>query len=439
MRTPRGGCFHRVEDDGWFFDTELLLLAERNGLRIHEVPVDWVDDADSRVDVVRTACDDLRGTARMVRTFATGRGTLELGPVARPRLADDFGRRLVSFTAIGAAGTVVSLVLLRMVRRGRFRALPCPTRPHPDPSSHRPRTELIMASTTLIPPAAPVPTPPDGAAVAPGRSRLHRLWRGPEADPVWARPALFVLLAVTAVLYLWGLGASGWANSYYSAAVQAATKSWKAFFFGSTDSSNFITIDKTPASMWPMAISARIFGLSSWSILVPQALAGVGVVGVLHATVKRWFSPGAALLAGAVAALTPVAALMFRFNNPDALLVLLLTGSAYAMTRALEAGKTRWLVLAGVLVGFAFLTKELQAFLVLPGFGLVYLLAGPPRFGRRVRAARRPRGHDAGRGGMVGGDRPADPGLGPAVHRRIAEQQLLERLVRVQRLRPAHG
>ncbi len=209
-----------------------------------------------------------------------------------------------------------------------------------------------MSSTTLIPPTTePEPRPhgsPEWSAAPPRPSRVRRLWRGPEPDPAWARPALLALLAATAVLYLWGLGASGWANSYYSAAVQAATKSWKAFFYGSTDSSNFITIDKTPMSIWPMAISARIFGVSSWSILVPQALEGVAVVGVLYAAVKRWFSPGAALVAGAVAALTPVAALMFRFNNPDSLLVLLLVGAAYAMTRALEAGTTQWLVLAGV-------------------------------------------------------------------------------------------
>src|SRR3954451_10866454 len=248
---------------------------------------------------------------------------------------------------------------------------------------------------TLIPPAAePVvadpatATAPDRDVVArpapPRRSRRQRLWRGPETDPTWARPALFGLLTVTAVLYLWGLGASGWANSYYSGAVQAATKSWKAFFYGSTDASNFITIDKTPLSIWPMAISARIFGLSSWSILVPQALEGMAMVAILHATVKRWFGPGAALVAGVVAALTPVAALMFRFNNPDALLVLLLTASAYTMTRALEDGRTRWLLGTGALVGLAFLTKELQAFLVLPGFGLAYLVAGPPKLGRRI-------------------------------------------------------
>jgi putative flippase GtrA len=100
-----------VEDDGWFFDTELLVLAEHNGLRIHEVPVDWIDDADSRVHITRTAFDDLRGTARMARAFATGRGTLELGATARPVMENDFGRRIVRFATIGAISTVVSLAL----------------------------------------------------------------------------------------------------------------------------------------------------------------------------------------------------------------------------------------------------------------------------------------------------------------------------------------
>ena len=121
-----------------------------------------------------------------------------------------------------------------------------------------------------------------------------------------------------------------------------------------------------------MELSARIFGLSSWSILVPNALEGVATVGLLYLTVRRWFSPAAGLLAGAVVALTPVAALMFRYNNPDAFLILLLTAAAYATTRAVESGRTRWIVLAGALVGFGFLAKMLQAFLVFPGFGLVY-------------------------------------------------------------------
>ncbi len=192
------------------------------------------------------------------------------------------------------------------------------------------------------------------------------------------------MLVLTAALYTIGLSRNGWANDFYAAAVQAGTKSWKAFFFGSFDASNFITVDKTPASLWVMELSARAFGLNSWSLLLPQAAEGVATVFVLYATVRRWSGPAAGLIAATVMALTPVAALMFRFDNPDALLVLLMTGAAYATTRAIEAGRTRWLVLTGTLIGFAFLTKMLQAFLVLPAFALAYLVAGPPRLGRRL-------------------------------------------------------
>jgi len=213
---------------------------------------------------------------------------------------------------------------------------------------------------------------------------LRRWWRGPDGDPRWARPALFALLAVTALLYLWDLSRNGYANDFYAAAVQAGTRSWKAFFFGSFDSSSFITVDKTPASLWVDELSARIFGFGTWSLLAPQAVEGVLSVLLLFAAVRRWFGPGAGLIAGAVLALTPAAALMFRFNNPDALLVLLMTAAGYAVQRAIERDRTRWLVLAGVLLGFAFLTKMLQAFLVLPGFGLAYLWAGPARLRRRL-------------------------------------------------------
>ena len=228
---------------------------------------------------------------------------------------------------------------------------------------------------------------PDLGSSSPWRARrfLRGAVRGPATDPAWARPALLVLLAVTAGLYLWDLGASGWANSFYSAAVQAGTKSWKAFFFGSSDSSNFITVDKPPAALWVMEISARIFGLSSWSILVPQALEGVAAVAILYATVRRWASAGAGLVAATVMALTPVAALMFRFNNPDALLVLLLCGAAYATTRAIEHSSTRWLIFAFSLVGLGFISKMMQAFLVVPGMAVAYFWAAPASLGRRFR------------------------------------------------------
>ncbi|HWD73824.1 MAG TPA: glycosyltransferase family 39 protein [Solirubrobacteraceae bacterium] len=200
----------------------------------------------------------------------------------------------------------------------------------------------------------------------------------------WPRLALGALLVLTAAAYVWDLGASGYANSFYAAAVQAATKSWKAFFFGSLDSSSFITVDKPPASLWVMAASGRIFGFSSWSMLVPQALEGVAAVALLHATVKRWFGAGAGLAAGAVLAATPAAALMFRFNNPDALLTLLLVAGAYCLTRAIERAGTRWVVAAGTMIGLAFLAKMMQAFLVLPAFALVYLVAAPTGLRRRV-------------------------------------------------------
>ena len=204
----------------------------------------------------------------------------------------------------------------------------------------------------------------------------------------WERPALAVLLLGTAALYLWGLSGSGWANTFYAAAAQAGSESWKAFFFGSSDAANSITVDKTPLALWPMDISVRVFGLSSWSLLVPQALEGVAAVALLAGAVRRTTSSAAAgLLAGAVLALTPVAVLMFRFDNPDAMLVLLLVGAAAATLRSVEPDQqhpVRWLALAGALVGLAFLAKMLQAFLVLPAFALVYLVAARTGLVRRL-------------------------------------------------------
>ncbi|MFB7374306.1 ArnT family glycosyltransferase [Streptomyces sp. NPDC056222] len=234
-------------------------------------------------------------------------------------------------------------------------------------------------------PSAPVAR---SAHAAPsGRSgRLGRLWRGRAEDAPWVRPAFLVLLLATTLLYLWNLSASGYANSFYSAAVQAGSESWKAFFFGSLDAANAITVDKPPAALWPMALSVRLFGLGSWQILLPEVLMGVATVAVLYAAVRRRFGAGAGLLAGAVLALTPVAALMFRFNNPDALLALLMTVAVYCVLRALEDTKsgTKWLVWAGVAFGLAFLAKTLQAFLILPPLALVYAVCAPVGFGRRI-------------------------------------------------------
>lgn len=200
----------------------------------------------------------------------------------------------------------------------------------------------------------------------------------------WKHLSTGLLLLATSVLYLWSLSASGYANSFYSAAAQAGAQSWKAWFFGSLDAGNAITVDKPPAALWLMGISVRVFGLSSWSILVPEALVGVATVLVVHLAVRRVAGHRAGLLAGAMTALTPSAALMFRFNNPDALLLLLLTLAGYVVLRATEKASGRLLLLAGALIGFGFLTKMLQAFLVLPAFALVYLIAAPTTLRRRI-------------------------------------------------------
>lgn len=221
------------------------------------------------------------------------------------------------------------------------------------------------------------------------RAELESL---PEADrPHWpARLSLAGLLVAVAVLYLWGLSASGYANSFYSAAAQAGSKSLTAWFFGSLDAGNSITVDKPPAAIWLMALSVRLFGLSSWSILVPEALLGVASVATVYATVRRsllaWNTAAglrrsaahwAALTGAAAFALTPVATLMFRFNNPDALLVFTMLLASYFTVRASEHAGRKWLIFAGVAIGFGFLTKMLQAFLILPALAIAYWVAAP--------------------------------------------------------------
>ncbi len=230
---------------------------------------------------------------------------------------------------------------------------------------------MAAMTETAIAPGRPA----DGATT-PGGRRTRSL--------PWEYLGLAALLGGTALAYLWNLSANGWANSFYAAAVQSGAKSWKAFFFGSSDWGNSITVDKTPASLWPMEISARLFGMNSWSMLIPQVPIAVAAVALLRSTLRRTFGPGAGLLGGLALAVTPVATLMFRYNNPDALLVLLMIAAVWAMTRALEDGRWRWLLLCGGFVGLGFLAKQLQVLLVVPALALTYLFAGPPRLGKRL-------------------------------------------------------
>ena len=204
--------------------------------------------------------------------------------------------------------------------------------------------------------------------------------------------AVAALLLAAAFVFFWNLTASGYANEFYSAAAQAGSKSWEAFLWGSLDAGNAITVDKPPASIWLMALSVRLFGLSSLAILLPQALMGVACTYLLYATARRVWGNAAGIVAGIVFITTPVAALMFRFNNPDALLILLMLGAAACVLRGLELPadrhgnrvRTRWYAVAGLLIGLSFLTKQFQVLLVLPGFGLAMLLLSPTPWPRRL-------------------------------------------------------
>ena len=196
------------------------------------------------------------------------------------------------------------------------------------------------------------------------------------------------------VLYLWALDRNGFANEYYSAAVRSMSTSWHAFLYGSFDASGVMTVDKPPLALWVQALSARVFGFSSWSLLVPQALMGVATVGLVYDLTRRNFGRIAGFTAGLALVLTPIAVAISRHNNPDALLVLCCTAALWFVVRAFEDGRTRWIVLAGVAVGLGFEAKMAAALLVVPAIVAAWLWIAParPRHGRppaRSPAARR--------------------------------------------------
>lgn len=198
---------------------------------------------------------------------------------------------------------------------------------------------------------------------------------------------LLALLVGTGVLYLWNLGANGWANAYYAAAIQAGANNWTAFLFGSFDQSNAITVDKPPAFLWIPAISVKIFGLNTYSILIPEVLMGVAAVFLLYAAITRVAGRTAGLIAGLALALTPVALLMFRYNNPEATLILLMCAAAYSLVRALQSTAGRallWMILLGVLLGLGFLTKQLQVFTVVPAFPIAYFFTANTGWLKRI-------------------------------------------------------
>ncbi len=223
-----------------------------------------------------------------------------------------------------------------------------------------------------------------GRVIESGKAAGRRWADGFRGRPRWSLLALAGVAVLAAALYTWGLSRNGMGNSYYAAAVKSGSVSWKAFFFGSLDPGSFITVDKLPASLWVPELFARVFGFSSWSILLPQALAGLASVLILYRLVRRWMGEIAGLLAALALCLTPVAVVMFRFNNPDALLTLFLLAAAWAFWSALERASTWKLVTAGGFVGLAFTAKMLEALVVVPVFALVYLVCGKPKLVRRI-------------------------------------------------------
>jgi 4-amino-4-deoxy-L-arabinose transferase-like glycosyltransferase len=191
------------------------------------------------------------------------------------------------------------------------------------------------------------------------------------------RPELLVLLALAAGLYLWALSRNGWANTYYSAAVRSMSTSWHAFLYGSFDASGLMTVDKPPLALWVQALSTRVFGFSSWSVLVPQALMGVATVGLTYDLVRRRFGRLAGFVGGLALAVTPVFVTIARYNNPDTLLVLCCVAAVWFVVRGLEDGRTRWLVLAGVCVGLGFEAKMGAVLLVVPALAVAWMWVAP--------------------------------------------------------------
>ncbi|MGW0705795.1 ArnT family glycosyltransferase [Streptomyces sp. NPDC002643] len=226
-------------------------------------------------------------------------------------------------------------------------------------------------------------TPPS-EAVGGLAHRARRLFTGAPEDPRWARPALWAILVLATALYAWNMS-SITGNTFYNAAVYSGTQSWKAFFFGALDAGSFITVDKPPFALWVMGLSARVFGYGTWQLALPMVAVGVGSVALLYRMVKRDFGAVAGTIAALALTLTPITVAITRDTNPDPILVFLMLLGAAALMKAVRTGRAMPLVWSGVAIGFAFNTKMMQAYVVLPVFFLVYLWAAKGSLGRRVR------------------------------------------------------
>jgi 4-amino-4-deoxy-L-arabinose transferase-like glycosyltransferase len=191
-------------------------------------------------------------------------------------------------------------------------------------------------------------------------------------------------MVLATVLYSWNLSGSG-LNSFYSSAIYSGTQSWKAWFFGSLDAGNFLTVDKPPLALMVMGLSCRIFGFGTWQMMLPMIVAALGTIWILHSSVKRVFGHAAAALAALVLALTPITVAINRDNNPDTLLLLLMVSGAALGLRATRDGRLLPLLGSAVCFGLAFNTKMLQGYIALPAVFAVYLYASHLGWAKRIR------------------------------------------------------
>src|SRR6201995_496572 len=212
----------------------------------------------------------------------------------------------------------------------------------------------------------------------PYRESLRPSWLSGRTRSGWlpalrVRPELLAGGGVGGILNLWGLSINGWANTYYSAAVRSMSTSWHDFLFASLDKTGLMTVDKPPLAFWVQALSVRVFGFHPLSILVPEALMGVAAVALVYDLTRRVFGRVAGGVAGLAFALTPITVAVARHNNPDELLILCCVAALWCAVRALETGRTKWLVLSGMCVGLGFETKMAVALFVVPGIALAWM------------------------------------------------------------------
>ena len=228
----------------------------------------------------------------------------------------------------------------------------------------------------------PTPPPPTSSGIAPPqaprrwRNSVPCFWRSPADQPRWARPALLVVTALAGLAYAWRFD-QAYLEPFYGGAARSMAMNLHNFVYGAADPWGTVSVDKLPGALWFQAISLRIFGFHVWALVLPQVVEGMLTVLVLSRAVRRVAGAGAGLVAAVVIAGSPVVILLDRGNISDSLLILFLVLAADATIRACQTGRMRSLLWAGALVGFAFQTKMLQAWIVLPALFVVYLVAAP--------------------------------------------------------------